>query len=199
MAKILAVFFFTIGLTLAAGASQSFAQFGGRGGGLGGIFGGGQRGGRGSGQSDNTKPRDNHGDMTPDSYQQTQHNLMLLQVDLQLTPEQQAPWQAFTQKVLAYASDLSRERAGIGIPVSDATTMSGIQFIDQTTAGARGRVVELEDIRDAAKTLYASLTPDQQKIADRRIPTVISPRLGVSNNSNSSLVPDPGSNNKTQH
>jgi hypothetical protein len=120
MAKIPAVFCFTIGLMLALGESQSFAQFGGRSGGLGGIFGGGQRGGRGAGQSDPMKPRENHGDMTPDSYQQTQHNLMLLQVDLQLTAEQQAPWQAFTQKVLAYASDLSRERAGIGIPVSDA-------------------------------------------------------------------------------
>jgi LTXXQ motif family protein len=159
---------------LTVGKTESFAQFGGRGG-FGGIFGGthGSRGDRGGMRQNHESPVDRP---APDSYQQTQHNLMLMKIDLQLTPEQEAPWQKFSDKVMAYASDLSLERARIGISDPQGTPANGLQYIDQATAGARSRVGELEEIRNAASALYEIFTPDQKKIADARMAAVISPR-----------------------
>jgi hypothetical protein len=71
------------------------------------------------------------------------------------------------------------DRARIGIPESQRTAVTGLQYIDQATAGARSRVSELEDIRNAANTLYGTFTPDQKKIADARMASVISPRPGA--------------------
>jgi len=114
--------------------------------------------------------------LEPDSYQETQHNLMMMKTDLQLTPEQEAPWSTFSDKVMVYASDLSMERARSGIPESQRTAVTGLQYIDQATAGARSRVTELEDIRNAANVLYGTFTSDQKKIADARMVSVISPQ-----------------------
>lgn len=176
MGKIVWVWVIAIGLVIAVGESASFAQFGGRGG----IFGGMPRGGRGD-RGENTKFHESRVERpAPDSYQLTEHNLMLLEVELHLTPPQQGSWQSFAQKVLAYANDLSRERARIGIPGTEGTALTGLQFIDQTTDGERGRLAELEDIKGAADTLYAVFSADQKKIADTRIATIIAPRPRVS-------------------
>jgi hypothetical protein len=172
MTKIVWLWVITIGIVIAVGESASFAQFGGRGG----IFGGTPRRGRGE---DAQTHQSRVANPAPDSYQQAEHNLMLLEVELHLTPAQQGPWQSFEQKVLAYATDLSRERARIGIPVTEGTALTGLQFIDQATDGARGRLAELEDIRSAANTLYAALSADQKKIADTRIAAIIAPRSSV--------------------
>ena len=176
MVKIIRILVIIVGLILVSGETDSFAQFGGRGG-LGGIFGGNPRGGRGnSGDSGQNQNQANRVDRpVPDSYQQTQHRLMMLEVELHLASEQQGPWQSFSQKVLAYASDLSRERARAGIPASEETATSGLQRIDLATDIARNHLTELEDIRTAANALYATLSPDQKKIADRRILTIIAP------------------------
>jgi hypothetical protein len=191
MVKIVWALVVTVGFILAVGESESSAQFGSRGG-PGGIFGGMPRGGRGD-RGQNTQNRESRVDHpAPDSYQQTEHNLMLMEVDLHLAPQQQGPWQSFTQKVLAYASDLSRERARIGVPVSEGTSLSGLQSIDRATDGARERLAELEDIRDAANALYATLSPDQKKIADTRIATIIAPHPGVSSGGDGSSVSESG-------
>jgi hypothetical protein len=47
--------------------------------------------------------------------------------------------------------------------------------IDAATVIARNRVSELEEIGSAAKALYATLSPDQKKIADKEILTIIAP------------------------
>lgn len=199
MVKIVWVTVITVGLVLAVGASESSAQFGGRGG-LGGIFGGTPQGGRGD-RGENTQTRESRVDRpVPDSYQQTEHNLMLMEVDLYLTPQQQRPWQLFTQKALAYASDLSHERALIGVPISEGTAINALQYIDQATDGARSRLAELEDIRDAANALYATLSPDQKNIADTRIAAIIAPRAGVSNGGDGgSASGSGGSGSRAQH
>ena len=168
------VFLVTVGLIVAIGVPNSFAQFGGRGG-LGSIFGGTSRGGRGNTQnSGNSVARP-----IPDSYEQAEHSLALMEVDLHLTPQQKEPWQAFTDKVRVYASDISRERARAGIPASEGTPISGVQHIDLVTDGARIRLNELEDVRTAANALYATLSPDQKKIADVRMVTLITPASGL--------------------
>ena len=146
MIKIARVLVATVGLIIVIEVPNSFAQFGGRGG-LGGIFGGTSRGARGNTQNNGnsvTRP-------IPDSYEQTEHRLALMEADLHLTPQQREPWQTFTSKVRAYASDLSRERARTGIPASEGIPISGLQHIDLITDGARIRLNELEDIRTAGK------------------------------------------------
>ena len=130
MTKIVWLWVITIGIVIAVGESASFAQFGGRGG----IFGGTPRRGRGE---DAQTHQSRVANPAPDSYQQTEHNLMLLEVELHLTPAQQGPWQSFEQKVLAYANDLSRERARIGIPVTEGTALTGCKLsIKRPTARA---------------------------------------------------------------
>jgi hypothetical protein len=175
------VLFFTVGIVFAISGTHSFAQIGGRGG-IGGIFGGAQRGGRGergAGTQNEANRVERPIQPDPNSYEQTEHRLLLLEAELHLNPDQQKPWQAFAQKVLAYASDLSHERVLAGIPVSEGTAVSGLQHIDQATDSARHRVSELEDIRAAANSLYKTFLPDQKKIADTRIVTIIAPRLSV--------------------
>ena len=141
MTKIVWLWVITIGIVIAVGESASFAQFGGRGG----IFGGTPRRGRGE---DAQTHQSRVANPAPDSYQQAEHNLMPWEVELHLTPAQQGPWRSFEQKVLAYATDFSRERARIGIPVTEGAAYR-VAIIDQATDGARGRLAELEDIRSA--------------------------------------------------
>lgn len=184
----------TVGLVIAVGESNGYAQFGGRGG-IGGIFGGTSRGGRGNIQNrGNAVPR-----LIPDSYEQTEHSLAVMEMDLHLTPQQKEAWQSFADKVRVYASDLSRERARTGIPASEGTAIGGLQHIDLIADGARIRVKELEDIRAAASTLYATLAPDQQKIADKRIVTLITPSSALTGGDGSSNFSGLDSSTRTQH
>jgi len=170
MAKTVWIAAIAVAMILTVGKAESLAQFGR---GLGGIFGG-ARSGRGGENRQNQNSQVNR--LEPDSYQETQHNLMMMKTDLQLTPEQEAPWSTFSDKVMVYASELSMERARIGISESQRTAVTGLQYIDQATAGARTRVTELEDIRNAANVLYGTFTSDQKKIADARMASVISPQ-----------------------
>ena len=170
MAKTVWIAAIAVAMILTVGKAESLAQFGR---GLGGIFGG-ARSGRGGENRQNQNSQVNR--LVPDSYQETQHNLMMMKTDLQLTPEQEAPWSTFSDKVMVYASELSMERARIGISESQRTAVTGLQYIDQATAGARTRVTELEDIRNAANVLYGTFTSDQKKIADARMASVISPQ-----------------------
>ena len=112
---------------------------------------------------------------TPDSYEQTEHELALLEAALQLQSQQKEPWQLFAGKVSDYAGELSRERARIGVPAYDGAATGGLQHLKQLTDLARTRLNELEEIRSAANKLYAILSPDQKKIADSRIVTMIAP------------------------
>jgi len=132
--------------------------------------------GRRSDQSDNTQKKKNRVDPpAPDSYEQTEHDLALLEADLQLLSQQKEPWQLFAGKMSDYAGELSRERARIGVPGPEGAATGGLQHLKQLTDLARTRLSELEEIRSAANKLYATLSPDQKKIADSRIVTMIAP------------------------
>jgi LTXXQ motif family protein len=174
MVKSARVLLITVGFIIAIWEPSAFAQFGGRG--MGGIFGGPSRPPRGNTQNSVSSPPPRP---IPDSYEQAEHRLALMELDLHLTAEQREPWQAFANKVRAYASDLSREHARAGIPLSEGTPISGLQHIDLITDGARIRLNELEDIRTTASALYATLSPDQKKIADARMVTLITTPSGL--------------------
>jgi hypothetical protein len=174
MVKSTWILLITVGFIMAIGEPNAVAQFGGRG--LGGIFGGPSRPPRGNTQNSVSSPPPRP---IPDSYEQAEHRLALMELDLHLTAQQREPWQEFADKVRAYASDLSREHARAGIPPSDSTPISGLQHIDLITDGARIRLNELEDIRTTASALYATLSPDQKKIADARMVTLITTPGGL--------------------
>ena len=184
----------TVGFIMAIGEPNAVAQFGGRG--MGGIFGGPSRPPRGNTQNSVSSPPPR---LVPDSYEQTEHRLALMEMDLHLTTQQKEPWQVFANKVRAYASDLSREHARAGIPPSDSTPISGLQHIDLITDGARIRLNELEDIRTAANALYATLSADQKKTADARMVTLVTTPSGAIAGDNGSNFSNLGSTTRSQH
>jgi hypothetical protein len=133
------------------------------------------RGRRGD-QSDNTQKKKSRIDSpAPDSYEQIEHELALLEADLKLQSQQKEPWQLFAGKVSDYAGELSRERARMDVPVYEGAPTGGLQHLKQLTDVARTRLNELEQIRSAANKLYATLSPDQKKVADSRIATMVAP------------------------
>ena len=171
-------------LVFALVATDSFAQFGGRGG-LGGVFGGSRGGNRDQGNRQGNR-NDRPAQPVSDSYEQMEYRLLPLEEDLHLQPSQIASWESFASKVRAYAGDLARVRARAMTPPSGTGTGSGgIQHIEQAADSARNQATALDDIAAAAKTLYAGLTPDQKRLADVRIVTIIGPQ--------SRAVPEPGS------
>jgi hypothetical protein len=71
--------------------------------------------------------------------------------------------------VLKLADDIARTRFAVRKGTSDA---SAVQQFDSLADVARTRMTAVEEIVKAGKTLYAGLSPDQQRIADRRLPLI---------------------------
>ena len=186
-------------LAIAFAATDTFAQFGGRGG-TGGMMGG-SRGGGNRDQSNNHDSRNNRSAQPAvDSYEQTEYRLSLMEEDLHLQPDQRLLWDSFANKVRAYASDLARARARAMTPPSaDGGAAGGVQFVEQTADEARNRATALDDIAIAAKSLYSGLAPNQKVLADARIVTLVAPQSRASPGAdNVSNLPDLGSSVRQQ-
>lgn len=138
----------TLAVLLAASAGPVLAQVGGR-----------RRGG-GMGKGGDDAPKDKGGEPRVNLLEVTAHEL---HEDLKLTPVQEPLWESYLEKVRALGNDIVRERtqqpAGRTVP----------QQIDRTVDVARNRLAALEDIAQAAKDLYAKLTPEQQPVANPRL------------------------------
>lgn len=143
-----------LGFALAAAAAEAHAQFGGRGNRSRQSVGGDQGKG-GDGPSPNT----------------LETTLYELEEDLKLTPAQQPLWESYTAKVRALVTDAARERAR-GKTVSE---LKIIPRLDHMLDIERNKLTALEDIVQAAKTLYASLSPEQQAAADPRLANIVMP------------------------
>jgi hypothetical protein len=81
---------------------------------------------------------------------------------LVLKPEQQALWIAYAGKVNAYAEVFYREK-----PVLASQETTALQQVGRLVDSMQNRLAALEDVEIAAKNLYASLSSDQQKIANQ--------------------------------
>jgi LTXXQ motif family protein len=92
-----------------------------------------------------------------------------LREDLKLAPEQQGAWEAYAGKLRGLASDMSRENAR----AKEIAQMDVLKRIDHAVDVAGERMTAIEEIADAAKKLYAVLTPEQQSIANPRLATII--------------------------
>jgi hypothetical protein len=161
--KILAVLLMVV---MAAAAASAMAQI------RGGVPGGGSRGSR-DGQGGYGRDQRPGGEQGPaiqeDAVSLTEYRLQLLREDLRLTPEQQLPWKAYADKVIALAADLSRERGRLQTTLQ----MKALPRIDQSVDVARNRLTALEEIASAAKALYGQLAPEQQSLADTRLATTL--------------------------
>lgn len=165
----------TMSVTLAIAAlpvSQAFAQVGG---GFGGGFGGRSHGNRNGEPGGERKPNADKAQEAPDpnSYEQINYRLSLIQEDIKPEPGQLDAWLGFASKVRAYAADVAREKSQ-----SSASSLQavGLQHIGQVMDTARNRLTALEDVESAAKRLYPILKPEQKVLLDMRIPTVVAPR-----------------------
>jgi LTXXQ motif family protein len=93
-----------------------------------------------------------------------QYRLDLLEDDLRLRPDQDAVWSNFRKRVLGLAEDTQRNAR-----VTMGADMNGPKRLDRLADLARDRLTAVEDIADAGKVLYATLSPTQQGVADRLI------------------------------
>ncbi len=138
-------------------------------------FGGGMRGGRG----EFSRPRPQQGPAQRPSVQedprsQTEFRLEMLHEDLKLSPDQEAAWKPYADKVSALAADMAREQARL----KETLGLKSLQRIDQAVDVARDRLTALEDIAAAARALYSRLTPEQQSLADARLATTLPAAAG---------------------
>jgi len=92
-----------------------------------------------------------------------QARLDRLKEALKLTPEQEAAWQAYEDKVRALMTDINAH------PAAPPENQTALQKIDQQVNTARDRLTAMEDIAVAAKSLYAGLNSEQKTVADQRL------------------------------
>lgn len=90
--------------------------------------------------------------------------LPLLHDRLALTAAQQTLWQVFESKVEAYTETHYRQKPVLPSPEDAAPHQIG-RMVDNL----QNRLAALEEVEAAAKTLYASLAPEQQKTANQML------------------------------
>ena len=83
---------------------------------------------------------------------------------IRITPAQGPLFDVYQERVVALLDDLNRG-------VSPSTVgESALKQIDRRVDLLRNRLAALEDVSDAARRLYAALTPEQKETADRVLP-----------------------------
>jgi len=89
--------------------------------------------------------------------------LSQLEEDLNLTAAQLAPWNTYRERVIRMLDDTRRGNRLMATETTAPKRLDGLNDV------ARNRLAAVEDIVDAGKALYATLTPEQRAIADRRL------------------------------
>jgi hypothetical protein len=160
-------------LVALAAAADASAQFGG------GFPGGGTRGGRGGDRGERGAAREQQrpaavpAETRVDLLEQT---IEELRVDLKLLAPQMPAWETYAAKLRALAGDISRSRSQM--PAGPETNV--IQRLDRSVDAARNRLAAMEEVSDAAKALFAVLTPEQKAAADPRLATLVLSLTGTS-------------------
>jgi len=104
--------------------------------------------------------------------EQARVQLQELHEDLKLTPAQRGPWTVYATRVQQLADDVARHRNDLRFPKGPAP-----EQLDFVTETVRNRLTAMEDITDAGKALYATLTPTQKTIADDRLARISVPLI----------------------
>jgi hypothetical protein len=129
-------------------------------------FGGSRHGGMGGGSRQNSGGDDLSGVTRMSANDKIRMQLTDARFALQLTPEQNPLFQAYQDRVIGLLSDLGR---GADAPQGE----DALKQIDRRVDQARNRLAAMQGISDAAKQLYAALSPEQKTIADRVIPGTV--------------------------
>ena len=90
--------------------------------------------------------------------------------DLRINAGQQKAWDAYASRVLRLADDISRARFATREAQGDGVTAP--QVFDRIGEIAQNRLAAVEDIVEAGRALYARLSPEQQRLADRKLALV---------------------------
>lgn len=148
-----------LGVAVTSFASLGHAQFGG------GAAGGGRRG-RGAEQAPGA-----HATEQPLSSEarasQIREQLYDLRVRLAITPEQSPLWDSFDAKAWDWALGKSSAR-----PI-DPDGLTAVQAIDRKVAAFRSDARRMDEVGEAVRKLYASLTEEQRQVADRFLPPAV--------------------------
>lgn len=93
-----------------------------------------------------------------------QQRLARLKSNLAITTEQEPQWTAFSSAVLQQMEQFKAAHQGRKAPAQTAP-----ERIDRQVAWMKERAAAFETVGQAAKTLYAALSPEQQQIADEKL------------------------------
>lgn len=90
--------------------------------------------------------------------------------DLRINAGQQKAWDAYATRVMRLADDIARARFAARDAQSDTATAP--QVFDRINEIAQNRLTAVEEIVEAGRALYARLSPEQQRLADRKLALV---------------------------
>jgi len=93
-----------------------------------------------------------------------QQRLARLKSKLAITAEQESQWSAFTSTVLQQMEQFKAAHQG-----RRPAARTAPERIDRQVARMKERAAAFETVGEAAKTLYATLSPEQQRIADEKL------------------------------
>ena len=93
-------------------------------------------------------------------------SMSALESQIQLNPTQQTAWQAYQEKVGRMMADQGRQSA-------TPEDWDALKKIEQKVDTVRNRLAAMEDVADAARRFYQTLTPDQKKQADNLLPPTL--------------------------
>jgi len=111
--------------------------------------------------------------------------LSQLEEDLQITSAQAPLWKTYRTRVMDMLEDTKRG------PRVSASETNAPKRLDALADMARNRLTAVEDIVEAGKALYASLTPAQREVADRRLALPLATLTGNDAGSDLRMQPRP--------
>jgi len=117
---------------------------------------------------------------------QVQETLSRTADDLRINGSQEKAWNAYATRVIRLADDITRARFAMRDAQSEGVTAP--QLFDRIAETAQNRMTAVEEIVDAGRALYATLSPTQQHLADKQLAAVV---LSLA----SGIAPAPGAKN----
>lgn len=107
--------------------------------------------------------------MKVDPAARMEQRLDMMKYKLRITEEQEPVWQAFAQNVKQKMENRMERR--------DAVRENGRPTVPERVKQMRTGAEQMNEMADVIEKLYASLTPEQQKIADQMRPMGGKPRM----------------------
>ncbi|NWG31644.1 MAG: Spy/CpxP family protein refolding chaperone [Rhodocyclaceae bacterium] len=106
-----------------------------------------------------------HAAMRFDPAERARAHLDYLKYHLKITPEQEALWNAYAEKVQAEAGKgLAEIRA-----LADDTKLSAPERLAKRESLMEERLAAMKAVHESFNRLYAALTPEQKAIADQQV------------------------------